>query len=109
MLFLTGSIGYAMRGAYDWMLGIKALPDGLAIDPCIPAAFDRVGASFAYLGKKVELAICNPEGRQAGVTAMTLNGRRISSTRIDPCSGRRLFVAADRLFRKPVNQLVATL
>jgi cellobiose phosphorylase len=109
MLFLTGSIAYGIRAAYDFLLGIRPLPDGLALDPCLPRKFGRVTASFAYLSKRVELTIENPEPVQCGVKIMTLNGRPIRRTRVDPFSLRTVPVADDALFTKPVNRIVVTL
>jgi hypothetical protein len=70
MVFLTGTIAYALRMIYDWMLGIKPTLDGLAIDPCVPSEFDKLEGEFTYQNKKIELEILNPDGNQTQVKEM---------------------------------------
>jgi cellobiose phosphorylase len=108
MTFLTGSIAYALRLAYDWMLGIRPRVASLAIDPCVPSLLTSLSASFRYLGHPVELAIRNPNGAQAGAKSMTLNGRPVTTTYKDPFSGRIVFEADDKLFAA-ANKIVVTL
>ena len=103
LLFLTGSIAYGLRAAYEWMFGIKFLLDGLVIDPCIPHSFGKIEAHFRHLGKKVRLVIKNPGGSQCGVREMRVNGIKVTSTRQDPFSDRNLFLADDRMFNNKIN------
>lgn len=58
MCFLTGSIAMAMRGVYEWMIGIKPVLDGLEIDPCLPSGMDKLEAAFDYMGEQYKLSIC---------------------------------------------------
>jgi hypothetical protein len=105
LTFLTGSIAYGLRMAWSWMAGIKPEMDGLCIDPCIPAGWKRLGARFKYLGWDIELEISNPDGAQAGAKSMKVNGESVLRTTTDPFSGRRLFVAEDRMFGKGRNKV----
>ena len=109
LVFLTGSIGYAVRIVYEWLFGIKPMLDGLAIDPCVPSSFDKLDAKFNYLGKNFELKILNPDGAQTQVKTLTLNGSQISETVTDPYSGRDVFVIADGLFSNEDNVIEVTL
>jgi cellobiose phosphorylase len=93
--FLTGSIGYATRTAYDWMLGIKPTMSGLTIDPCIPSHFSFVKGWFTYQGKQFHLRVHNPLGNQVGLKKLELNGIPIISRRTDPFSKRRTFFIHD--------------
>lgn len=103
--FLTGSTAYGLRMVYEWMFGIKPMPDGLVVDPCVPSAFNRQTARFTYLGKRVELEIVNPDARQCGVTSLTVNGKPVKRTVVCPFSGRTLFVADDELFAETANTI----
>lgn len=107
--FLTGSIAYGLRMAYDWMLGIRPAIEGLVLDPCIPAHFEQAQATFTYLGQRCTLRIDNPSGRQAGVRELTLNGVRMTSTRTDPFSQRQVFVIPDDSFIIGENLIHVTL
>jgi len=107
--FLTGSIAYAMRAEYSWLCGIKPMLNGLTIDPCIPPSFDNLTARFRYLHSAVGLEILNPQGREAGVRSMRLNGKRINETVVDPFSGCQGFLAAASLFDRGKNRIIVDL
>lgn len=108
MTFLTGSIAYALRAVYEWMLGIQPRLSGLAVDPCVPSHLPRLSARFTYMGKAIHLEVLNPGGSQAGAKSMTLNGRPVTTTDCDPYSGRKVFVADDSLLLAN-NHLVVTM
>ncbi len=61
MCFLTGSVAMAMRGVYEWMLGIKPNLDGLEIKPCLPKSMTDVEVEIEYLGEKKKIKIVNGE------------------------------------------------
>jgi cellobiose phosphorylase len=108
--FLTGSIAYATRQAYDWMLGIKPTLNGLTIDPCIPAHFSTIKGWFTYQGKRIELLIHNPQGNQVGLKKLELNGALITTTRQDPFSKRETFFIHDEQLQSAQNHtLIASL
>lgn len=107
--FATGSIAYALRLAYDWMLGIRPGLRGLVVDPCVPSTWQEAEAQIRYLGREVRIHISNPSRRQAGVREVRLNGDRVYRTEIDPFSGRRLWVAEDGAFAPGTNRVEVTL
>lgn len=109
LTFLTGSIAYALRIVYSWLLGIRPTLSGLAVDPCLPAAFPVVTAEFPYRGHRVRLEIRNPAGRQCGVRQMTVNGAPVRASIRDPFSGRTVPLAADKIFDQAVNRVVVTM
>ena len=63
----------AMRGVYEWMLGIKPCLDGLEIDPCLAKGMQTVEVKFEYLDKSYELKIENQ--------TIMLNGKPIGDKR----------------------------
>lgn len=105
MTFLTGSTAYAIRMIYDWLCGIRPTLDGLVVDPCLPRDFHDVSASFRYLDRTVHVNIRNPDGRQAGVKSMTVNGVAGTRTETDPFSRRTVFVADDAMFTGETNRI----
>lgn len=109
MTFLTGSIAYSIRMAYDWMFGIQPTLDGLAIDPCMPTDFKNPKATFQYLGKKIELEIVNKNGKGVGVKSLKLNGKPIEAKQIDPFSRRERFVIEEDMLKKGTNKIGAIL
>ena len=57
MCFLTGSVAMAMRGAYEWMFGVKPTLDGIEFRPCLPKSMQQAECSFTYLDKMYTLRI----------------------------------------------------
>ena len=49
MRFLTGSVAMAMRGVYEWMLGIAPTLDGVEISPCLPEGMEDVKVKFTFM------------------------------------------------------------
>lgn len=52
MCFLTGSVAMAMRGVYEWMLGIAPTLDGVEISPCLPEGMNDVKVKFTFMEKE---------------------------------------------------------
>jgi cellobiose phosphorylase len=90
---------------YDWMYGIRPTLDGLVIDPCLPSDFHDLSASIKYMNATVHVRISNPNGRQAGVKSMTVDGVAVNRTETDPFSRRTVFVAGDALFTKKEHRV----
>lgn len=57
MCFLTGSVAMAMRGAYEWMFGIRPTLDGVEFRPCLPSNMRHAECKFHYLGKLHTLTV----------------------------------------------------
>lgn len=55
--FLTGSVAMAMRGVYEWMMGIQPTLDGLELAPCLPSDMKTAEADFEYKGATHNLKI----------------------------------------------------
>lgn len=55
MCFLTGSVAMAMRGVYEWLLGVKPCLDGIEFLPCLPKTVDNVTAAITYRGREISL------------------------------------------------------
>ncbi len=49
MCFLTGSVAMAMRGVYEWMLGIAPTLDGVEISPCLPQGMENVKVKLTFM------------------------------------------------------------
>jgi hypothetical protein len=109
LVFLTGTIAYALRTVYNWLLGVKPTLDGLTIDPCIPAHFTDVRADFTWLNTPVHLHIANPHRRQSQVQSMRINGQPITAAITDPFTARKLFLASDSLFHSSPVTLDVTI
>ena len=83
MCFLTGSVAMAMRGVYEWMLGIKPCLDGLEIAPCMPKGMDSIEAKFEYLNKTYSLEIKNEK--------VFVNNRELNETRTELITQNKVY------------------
>ena len=82
--FLTGSVAMAMRGVYEWMLGIRPTLDGLTIDPCLPGDLEQVEATFTYMGRLRNIRI---EKQRVFV-----DGEELTEKTKDLITGKAVFV-----------------
>lgn len=78
--WITGSAGWMYRAVVEYLLGIKADFDGLAICPCMPSAWDRVEVTRTFRG--VVYRICFLKSEKF---SLTLDGKRLSGNKISLC------------------------
>lgn len=72
--WLTGSSTWMLRGALDWILGVRPGYDGLIVDPCIPKKWKKFTVRRRYRGKMYDITVRNPEGVGAGVDRVVVCG-----------------------------------
>jgi len=68
----TGSAAWLRKVVFDWILGLRAVPEGLLIDPCPPAELGRVDVTRLWRGRQVRVRFDAREfapGREAVVMA----------------------------------------
>lgn len=84
MCFLTGSVAMAMRGVYEWMLGIAPTLDGIEISPCLPEKMKNVKVKFTYMGLAREIVI--DDGK------VYADGHELTEKRKSVFTGKECFV-----------------
>jgi cellobiose phosphorylase len=92
--WLTGAASWAYYAVTQFILGIRPEPDGLRIDPCIPAKWEGFTVARRFRGKSLKIRVVNPEGVQKGVKRVTLNGKVLENS----------LLPADKL--KELNEVV---
>lgn len=90
--WLTGTAAWNLVAIQQWILGVRPDHEGLIVDPCIPAAWDRFTVSRRYRGATYEIAVHNPEHVAHGVARVTIDGQ--------PIEGNRLPVLGDGLVHR---------
>ncbi len=80
--WLTGAAAWFYFSAVQSVLGLRPEPDGLRIDPCIPAAWDGFSARRVFRGKTLEIHVHNPGHAQRGVSKLLLNGEALEGNLI---------------------------
>jgi cellobiose phosphorylase len=81
--WLTGSSTWMLRGALDYILGIKPTYCGLRIEPCIPSHWKSYCVKRCFRGIDYEIAVLNPENVQKGVREVKFEGIKLTSNLID--------------------------
>lgn len=83
MCFLTGSVAMAMRGVYEWLMGIRPCLDGIELAPCIPHELNDVEVKFELMNEAYNLKIS--DGR------VFVNEREITGKRRDMITGKDVY------------------
>jgi len=83
----TGTAAWMYRVAYDWMLGVRPTYGGLRIEPCVPPEWRSFKIERVFRGCRYLIEIQNPDGKESGVSEITVDGRKIEGN-ILPLSGR---------------------
>jgi cellobiose phosphorylase len=73
--WLSGTAAWCYQAATQWILGIRPEYAGLRIDPCIPPSWSRFSVRRRFRGRKLHIAVHNPQGVCKGVTKMTVDGK----------------------------------
>ncbi len=80
--WLSGTTTWAYYAAAQYILGIRPDYDALVIDPCIPSSWKGFTAQRMFRGKKIDIQVENPDGKQKGVKFLEINGKSIKGNRI---------------------------
>ncbi len=75
--WLTGTASTVMVGCVEGILGMRPDLDGLRIAPSIPGDWKELEIEKDFRGRKLHIRIENPDGRESGCRAMTVNGRPV--------------------------------
>ena len=73
--WLTGTASTVMVGCVQGILGLRPTPEGLAVSPAIPAAWDGFTLRKVFRGKVLHITVDNRAHRESGVTRMILTGK----------------------------------
>ncbi len=88
--WLTGTAAWNWYTITQFILGIKPTFDGLEIDPCIPETLKEYKVRRVLRDASFDITIKNPEGKQSGVSSITLDGETIENTSIKATPGHHV-------------------
>lgn len=71
----TGSAAWLNRVSLEWILGVRAVWDGLVIDPVPFAALGEVEATRVWRGKRVRVRFDAKQWRADGRVVLNVNGK----------------------------------
>ncbi len=73
--WLTGTAAWNFVAISQFILGIKPDYHGLAIDPCIPRAWDGFNITRHFRGATYDIRITNPQHVSKGIKLLTIDGK----------------------------------
>ncbi|MCL2500829.1 MAG: N,N'-diacetylchitobiose phosphorylase [Defluviitaleaceae bacterium] len=72
--WLTGTASTVMVACVEGILGLRPDPKGLRLAPAIPKEWNGFTMEKVFRGKKLNITVKNPDGKEGGVPKVTLNG-----------------------------------
>lgn len=75
----TGSSSWYYKAGIEYLLGLKVEEGYLKIAPCIPKDWNEYQIQYKYKESIYNIKILNYEGKNKGVTKVTLNGVEVEN------------------------------
>jgi cellobiose phosphorylase len=72
--WLTGTASTVMVACVEGILGLRPDPNGLRLAPAIPPEWKEFTMTKIFRGKKLDITVKNPEGKEGGIPKVSLNG-----------------------------------
>ena len=82
--WITGTSGWNFMLATEWICGVRRDFLGLKIDPCLPPQWKKCFVRRPFRGDIYEIEILNPQGKEKGTKAITVDGQPIDGDVIVP-------------------------
>ena len=76
--WLTGTAAWTFMNVSQYILGIRPEFAGLMVDPCVPASFKEITVTRKYRGSVYNIHIVNPDGKEKGISKMTIDGKEVA-------------------------------
>ncbi len=75
--WLTGTAAWNFAAITQYILGVKPDYTGLAVNPCIPKAWDGFKFTRKFRGATYNITVSNPSHVSKGVKSLTVNGAAV--------------------------------
>jgi cellobiose phosphorylase len=80
---------WALKTAFSWMFGLRPGYAGLAIEPCLPPAWENCTIVRPFRGAVYRIEYRNPGRHSRGLAALTVDGKRLQGNVVPPHSDGR--------------------
>ena len=75
----TGSSSWYYKAGIEYILGLKVQEGYLKIEPCIPKEWKEYQIQYKWKESIYNIKVQNPEGKNSGVSKVTLNGKEVEN------------------------------
>lgn len=82
--WVTGSSGWNLMFASEWIMGARRDFHGLRIDPCIPRKWKKCSIRRPFRGDVYDIEILNPDGKEHGVKQLFVDGQEVRGNLVTP-------------------------
>lgn len=86
----TGTSAWCLMGLYEGILGVKADFDGLRVEPCFPAGWEKAEVTRHFRGADYHIVIRNPEHKEAATPRLVFDGISLEGTLLPDLRDGRL-------------------
>lgn len=90
----TGTVGWMLWTAMDYVLGIRASAEGITVVPCIPPEWSWYKVSRPFRKAVYEVLVLNPQHLQRGTLHLSVNGQAWTGMVLPYEAGRTFQVEA---------------
>jgi len=80
--WVTGTAGWMFRVVTQYMFGFHPSYDGFYVNPCIPSDWKECSMVRMFRNDIYNITLLNPDGKQNGVTGITVDGEEIDGSYI---------------------------
>ena len=88
--WLTGTAAWNWLTITQYILGIRPTYDGIEIDPCIPSSLKEYHVHRVLRDAEFDITVKNPEGKEAGVSRIVIDGTPIEGCVITATPGKHV-------------------
>ena len=80
----TGSAAWYQKVIVDWILGVRAIKDGLLIDPCIPDDWDEFTVKRLFRGTTYNIKVVRKRNNNLSDKFIIVDGKKMGGFLIKP-------------------------
>ena len=85
--WLSGTAAWMEVVGTQYILGVRPTYQGLLVDPCIPAGWEKFEVIRTFRGAEYRIKVLNPRHANRGVTSMKVDGKHVGGNLIPQQAG----------------------
>jgi cellobiose phosphorylase len=87
--WLSGTAAWMYVAATQYIMGIRAVWEGLLVDPCIPSDWKEFKVEREFRGCRYIIRVDNKSGSSKGIAGMVVDGMKVEGNIIPHVTGRK--------------------
>ena len=91
----TGAASWYYKAGIEYILGLKIEKGIMKIEPCIPKEWKEYSIRYKWKDSIYNIKVKNPNGKNTGVSKITLNGKEIDNSIVLDSDGKIYMVEVE--------------